>query len=493
MDELLQRVRVALADSYEIESEIGRGGMAIIYLGRDRRHDRPVAVKILPPHLASAIGHERFLQEIRMAAGLSHPYILPVLDSGERDGMLYYTMPFVEGENLRERLAREPELPIEDALRIADEMAEALGHAHGLGIVHRDVKPSNILLTPEHALLADFGVARAISRGADENLTGTGLSVGTPAYMSPQQGLADEGLDGASDQYSLACVIYEMIAGGPPFAAPTPDAVLRRHVMDPVPPLRDARPSVPAAVESTLERALSKSPAARFPSMAEFASSLRATGGADGSGSLAARRETSPGRRATLVAGGGLVLVATAFGLSSLVRGGSGAGAAASPYRLALLPCQAVVEADGVLGRNVANGVFLGLQGFTTIKPTPFAQSEAWAVEQALRGVSMSDSVANARDRLNTSTLGTCTIEPVGDDSIEVNYQLWSSDRDYVSEDVRLARTTSVYADVDPFVVALAGLLCDGSTSCGSSFRPTENVQAFSYYLEADELFLQDR
>ncbi|MFQ5529224.1 MAG: serine/threonine-protein kinase, partial [Gemmatimonadota bacterium] len=238
MDNLLQRVRLALADSYAVEAEVGRGGMAVVYLGTDLRHERSVAIKILSPQLASAIGHERFLQEIRLAAGLSHPYILPLLDSGETKGLVYYTMPFVEGENLRERLVREPQLPIEDALRIAGEMAEALGHAHALGIVHRDVKPSNILLTREHAMLADFGVARAIDRGASEHLTGTGLSVGTPAYMSPQQGLADERVDGASDQYSLACVVYEMLAGRPPFAGPTPDAVLRHHVVDPPPPLR---------------------------------------------------------------------------------------------------------------------------------------------------------------------------------------------------------------------------------------------------------------
>jgi len=487
VDNLLQRVRLALADSYEIHSEVGRGGMAVVYLATDLRHDRTVAIKVLPPDLASAVGHERFLHEIQVSAGLSHPYILPLLDSGQTDGLLYYVMPFVDGENLSERLAREAQLPIEDALRIADEMAEALGHAHALGVIHRDVKPSNILLTETHAALADFGIAFAIDRG-DERLTGTGLSVGTPAYMSPQQGLADERIDGASDQYSLACVIYEMLAGGPPFTASTPDAVLRRHVMDPIPAIRTVRPSVPAAVEAALTRALSKSPDSRFPSMEAFASALRA------SAPETSVVGPSPGRRAALVVGGGVVLAAAAFGLSTLVSGGSTMRPAAAMSRLALLPCQAADANDSILGWYVARQVHVSLGGFPTIGVTQYAQSVAWARDRALGGLSMSDSVAaDGREQLLTSTLGTCRLEPVSDDSIVVHYQLYPEDGLFTSESVRLARMTESSVDDAPLVLALVGLLCEGSTSCGSSFRPTENPDAMSYYLEADRYFLQDR
>jgi len=487
VDNLLQRVRLALADSYDIKAEVGRGGMAVVYLGTDLRHDRSVAVKVLPPHLASAVGHERFLQEIQVSAGLSHPYILPLLDSGQADGLLYYVMPFVEGENLRERLARDPQLPIEDALRIADETAQALGHAHALGVVHRDVKPSNILLTHDHALLADFGVAFAIGRGVNvaERLTGTGLSIGTPAYMSPQQGLADKRVDGASDQYSLACVIYEMLAGEPPFAAPSPDAILRSHVLDTPLLLRDLQPAVPAAVEAAVARALSKSPDARFPSMESFAAALRTldTGKALAGASL--------GRRAWHVVGGGLLLFAAAFGLSTL--GGRNADDGGASYQLALLPCQAAERADSILGRNLATDVYISLEGYPTVNATHYAQTESWATSQAAQGIPLSNSAAAAREHLGASALGVCRIEPVGADSIDVSFQIFRQGRPRETSTVRLSRTGERTAHVDPLVIELAGLLSDGSTSSDFVFRPTDDQVAWSYFLEADGFFLQDR
>jgi len=491
VDNLLQRVRLALADSYDIKAEVGRGGMAVVYRAMDLRHDRSVAVKVLPPHLASAVGYERFLHEIQVSAGLSHPYILPLLDSGQADGLLYYVMPFVEGENLRERLAREKHLPVEDALRIGLEMAEALGHAHHLGIVHRDVKPSNILLTREHALLADFGVAFAIGRGTqtDERLTGTGLSVGTPEYMSPQQGLADERVDATSDQYSLACVIYEMLAGDSPFAAPSPDAVLRRHVMDTPASLRTLRPTISEAVDGAVARALSKSPESRFPTMEAFASALQ---------SSRASRSTPrvpTGRRARILVGGGLLLAAAAAGLATLGDGLSPGGSIdeSATHQLALLPCQAVASADSILGRSVANAVTYGLQGFPSIGVTAYSQSEAWARSQNSMGVPLADSVAAAREHLGASTLGICTLNPVADDSVDVDFQLYGEAGEFTSRRVRLGRYNESAANVDPLVMDLALLFCEGLTACGSSFHPTENPQAFSTFLEADEQFLQGR
>src|SRR5512146_3565174 len=217
-----------LAHGYEIERELGRGGMATVYLARDRRHDRTVAVKVLSPDLSQAFGIERFQREIAITAKLAHPNILPLHDSGESDGRLYYVMPFVAGESLRARLDRERQLPVRDAICIARGVASALEHAHANGIIHRDIKPENILLSDGQPIVADFGIARAVEQSAGDQLTATGVSIGTPAYMSPEQA-AGEPVDERSDIYSLGCVLYEMLAGEPPFTGPTAQAVVAKR------------------------------------------------------------------------------------------------------------------------------------------------------------------------------------------------------------------------------------------------------------------------
>ena len=259
----------ALADRYRVERELGRGGMATVYLAHDLRHDRPVALKVLRPELAASLGPERFLQEIRIAARLQHPHILPVHDSGEAAGRLWYTMPYVEGESLRQRMAREGQLPLDQAVRIATQVLSALGYAHAHGVIHRDIKPENILLEGDEAVVADFGVARAITAAGQDRLTETGLALGTPAYMSPEQAAASRELDGRSDLYALGCVLYEMLAGQPPFVGATAQQLLARHAMDPVPPLRTVRATVPEGVEQSVMRALAKVPADRFPTAAD--------------------------------------------------------------------------------------------------------------------------------------------------------------------------------------------------------------------------------
>ncbi len=267
----------ALRDRYVLERELGRGGMATVYLARDLKHDRPVALKVLRPELAATVGPERFRREIQLAARLQHPHILTVHDSGEANGELWFTMPYVEGENLRARLGREGQLPLETALRITREAAQALQYAHEHGVVHRDIKPENLLLTPDgNTLVADFGIARAIggAAGAQERLTETGLSIGTPRYMSPEQASGDRAVDARADVYSLGCVLYEMLAGHPPFHGTTAQEILARHALDPVPPLRSARDAIPPAIEQTVARALAKSPADRFPTAARFAEAL---------------------------------------------------------------------------------------------------------------------------------------------------------------------------------------------------------------------------
>ena len=265
-------------ENYEVVRELGHGGMATVYLAQDLRHSRQVALKVLRPELSANYGADRFAREIGIAAQLNHPHILALHDSGSFDlGLgepaLFYAMPYVDGRSLRDRLREEPQLPLPEALRIARQVADALEYAHRQGVIHRDIKPANILLTNDHAIVADFGIARALDRAATEAVTQAGLTLGTPAYMSPEQAEGTH-LDGRSDVYSLGCVVYEMLAGHPPFAGTTAQVVLARHAVDPVPPLRTVRRTVPIAVEQAIMRALAKIPADRFATARDFADAL---------------------------------------------------------------------------------------------------------------------------------------------------------------------------------------------------------------------------
>ncbi len=271
----LESLRAALAGRYAIEAELGRGGMATVFLAEDPKHKRKVAVKVLKPELAATLAVERFLREIEIAASLTHPHILPVYDSGEAAGFLYFVMPYVDGESLRDRLNRDRQLPIDEAVKITREVADALDYAHRREVVHRDVKPANILIEAGHAVMADFGIARGVSEACGVQLTETGLAVGTPIYMSPEQSSGEEEVDGRSDLYSLGCVAYEMLAGVPPFSGPNARAIMARHMVDPVPPIRTVRPEVPAHVERAVTRALAKTPADRYAALADFAEALK--------------------------------------------------------------------------------------------------------------------------------------------------------------------------------------------------------------------------
>jgi len=265
-----ERLRVALVDRYRIEREIGSGGMATVYLAQDLKHPRQVAVKVLDPDLTQTSGAERFLREIETAAKLTHPHILPLIDSGEAGGFLYFVMPYVKGESLRDRISREGQLPLDDALKITREVAAALSYAHGQGVVHRDIKPENILLSAGEAVVADFGVAQAVAEAERGRLTQTGMSIGTPAYMSPEQAAGERDLDGRSDQYALACVLYEMLAGQPPFPGVHSETVVRQHLTADPPDVTRLRPTVPHGVAQALAKGMAKAPADRFKTTSDF-------------------------------------------------------------------------------------------------------------------------------------------------------------------------------------------------------------------------------
>jgi serine/threonine-protein kinase len=262
-----------LGDRFALERELGRGGMATVYLARDLRDGKPVAVKVMHRGLATALGTERFLREIQIAASLSHPQIVPLYESGNAGDLLYYIMPYVEGESLYQMLERKRRLPLEDALQIVREVAQALGYAHSRGVLHRDVKPENILVAGGHALVADFGLAQVIGAADREKLTATGVTIGTVYYMSPEQLRADRNLDQRTDIYSLGCILYEMLTGEPPYTGPL-DQVVVRIITAPVPSVRLLNAGVPPAVDHALSRALSKSAADRFSTMEEFAAAL---------------------------------------------------------------------------------------------------------------------------------------------------------------------------------------------------------------------------
>jgi serine/threonine protein kinase/Flp pilus assembly protein TadD len=273
MTGLIDRLQDALAGRYLLEREVGRGGMATVHLAQDLKHRRAVAVKVLHPELAANVGSDRFLREIEIAAALNHPHILTLIDSGSADRLLYYVMPFVEGESLRGRLSRERRLPVGEAVELARKVAGALAYAHSRGVVHRDIKPENVMLHQGEPMVTDFGIARALS-GEGESLTQTGISLGTPAYMSPEQASGEHGIDGRSDIYSLACMLYEMLAGEPPFTGPTVQAVIVKRFTEQVRPVRTLRPEVPEEVERALFRALARAPAERFATAGDFSQAL---------------------------------------------------------------------------------------------------------------------------------------------------------------------------------------------------------------------------
>ena len=333
--DLFEQLRTALADRYAIDRKIGEGGMATVYFAHDLAEPRDVAIKVLRPELAASIGGDRFVREIEVASKLSHPNILGMYDSGQTDDFLWFTMPFIEGESLRDRLEREGQLPLDDALSIIRQVGTALAFAHKQGIIHRDIKPENILLTGDRAIVADFGIARAVTQAGGEKLTRTGMAVGTPVYMSPEQAMADK-VDARSDEYSVGCVLYEMLVGQPPFTGSNPVALMARHSMEKVPSVRLVRETVPDQVENMIMKALAKAPADRYQTMDQFVAALE---GAETAPIYSHRDKGKAAARKRLIIGAatGVVVLLAAAGAFLKFRSKAAVAEGPPPSQLAIL------------------------------------------------------------------------------------------------------------------------------------------------------------
>jgi len=471
----LESLRGALADRYAVERELGRGGMATVYLARDLKHGRPVAIKVLRPEIAAALGPERFLREIEVAARLTHPHILPLHDSGQAGGSLYYVMPYIEGESLRDRLEREGQLPLEEALRITREVASALSYAHGHDVVHRDIKPENILLSGGEAVVADFGIARAITQAAGTRLTETGIPVGTPQYMSPEQASGGGPIDGRSDVYSLACVLYEMLVAEPPYTGPSAQVVIAKRFTDPVPSVRRLRDTIPPTMDAAITKALAKAPTDRFATAAQFGEALEAP----------AQRARDTGRRTSrLAAGAGLAatLVVAAAGLFVLSRP-HGTPALAGPpgQSIAVLPFVNVSGApqEEYLSDGISEELINALSKLPQLKvvarPSSFAfkgkNEDVRQIGQALQVATvLGGSVRRAANRLRVTAQLT---------DARNGYNLWSETYDREMGDVFAVEDGISHAIMRALQMHLVS-----EDSLTLLRRPTHDVEAYDLYLK---------
>ncbi|MEP6832290.1 MAG: protein kinase [Gemmatimonas sp.] len=490
---VVQRLSTALVGRYTIEGELGQGGMATVYLAHDVKHDRKVAIKVLSPEIGAAIGADRFLLEIKTTAGLRHPHIIPLYDSGEvrssgsgdlEGTLLYYVMPLVDGESLRQRLERETQLPIDDALRIASEVADALSFAHVRGVVHRDIKPENIMLEGGHAVVADFGIARALSAAGGVRITQTGMSVGTPMYMSPEQAAGEQDIDGRSDQYSLACVLYEMLGGQPPFTGKNAATITRQHMIAEVSPITNLRPSVPASVVDALQRALSKSPADRFNPVAQFGAAIASRTTVAGNGASTEQRSvpanTNHTRRNTYIGAAALGIVAVAFAAWRFGAAPTVESTAPGTAAIAVLPFADLSpdHANAYLGDGIAETLInalvhvpgLAVTGRTSAFAFRGREADIKEIGRELHvGVVLSGSVQRVGDKLRISA-------QLVDVATGVN--IWSDKFDRPVTDIFAVQDEVAQSAVSALKLTLA----PGSTN-GAALVGTRNADAYNAYL----------
>jgi len=469
----LDRLKTALGDSYAIERELGEGGMATVYLAEDLKHRRKVAVKVLKPELAAAVGHERFLREITTTANLRHPHILPLYDSGEADGFLYYVMPYVEGESLQARLAREKQLPLDDALQIAREVADALSYAHAHDVIHRDIKPDNIMLESGHAVVADFGIARALDAAGGEALTQTGIAVGTPVYMSPEQASGGSDVDGRSDLYALGCVLYEMLGGQPPFTGSTAESLVHQHVMVEAPPITNLRPAVPAPVVAALARALAKAPADRFNPVGMFATALAPDAATVSHQALPAA--SSPNRSVWIAVGSLVVAAALAAGFFLRGSGTPSAGAIPGERSVAVLLFENI-------GGDPESEYFSA--GITEDIIAHLSKNPDIKVVRALQYTGSATSMREVGRDLGVNTVLGGSVRQAGDDvrvvaqliDTETEENLWAE-----TYDRKLHNIFAIQTDIARNITEAMGAVL--VPEAGSAGPPTRDLEAYQLYL----------
>ena len=451
---MLENVKKALESRYSIERELGRGGMATVYLAEDLRHGRRVALKVLHPELSSALGPDRFLREIKLAARLNHPHIVPLFDSGEAAGYLFYVMPVVEGESLRDRLLRDGHVPMEESLQLVRGIASALDYAHRNNIVHRDIKPENVMLQEGEAIVMDFGIAKAVSVAAGDTLTQTGMMVGTPAYVSPEQAAGEKVVDGRSDQYSLACVLYEMLSGRKPFVGATAQAVLSKRFTEPVPSIRSVFAAAPEEVETALGKALSKDATERFSTTMDFARAL-----------LAAQSRTPDG--------------------SPLTAGGPGAikSIAVLPFANMSADPEGEFFADGI-AEEIINALSkiksLRVSSRTSSFTFKGKNEDIREIGRRLQvGTVLEGSVRKAGKRLRL----TAQLVNAADNS-----QLWAERYDRELEDV-----FAIQDEISQSIVAALRVVLSEDEKKAIEQVKTTNVEAYEIYLRGRQYFHQHR
>jgi serine/threonine protein kinase/Flp pilus assembly protein TadD len=447
----IERLRGALSQSYSIDRELGRGGMATVYLAQDVKHERLVALKVLHPELAASLGPDRFLREIKTAARLNHPHILGLHDSGEANGFLYYVMPYVEGESLRERLDREHQLPVDEAVHHARSIAAALDYAHRQNIVHRDIKPENVMLFEGEAMVMDFGIAKAVSEAGSETLTQTGMMVGTPAYVSPEQAAGETNLDGRSDQYSLACVLYEMLSGERAFSGPTAQAVMAKRFTDTVKPLRSLRGSIPEPVERAVTKAMSTDVADRYRTAAIFAQALA-------SGNVATPTDTATMSQPTVSAAKSVAVI---------------------PFANMSPDPENEYFTDG-MAEEIINAL-------TKIKSLRVASR---TVSFALKG--KNEDLGEVGRKLKVSTVLDGSVRKMGNRlritaqlvNVADGYQLWNERYDREMEDV-----FAIQDDISQAIVKSLRVILSEDEKKAIGQARTENLQAYEFYLRGRQFF----
>jgi tRNA A-37 threonylcarbamoyl transferase component Bud32/tetratricopeptide (TPR) repeat protein len=491
----ISSLNTALEGRYVVESELGRGGMATVYLARDTKHDRHVALKVLRPELAAVIGSARFLNEIRITARLQHPHILPLHDSGEAGGYLFYVMPYVEGETLRARVAREGQLPLDDAVNITRQIADALAYAHSRNVVHRDVKPENILLQGEHAVVADFGISRAIEAAGRARVTATGLAIGTPAYMSPEQASGAERVDGRSDVYSLACVLYEMLGGEPPHTGVTPQAILARQLTGDVQSLRPLRTSVTPQLDAVLRRALAPAAADRFATAHDFGTAVRSAVRA--SAAIRAVRSLRVTRRSIVIAAALLVAGITVAAVV-LLRSRSTGAASDGRAGVAVFPFRPGGTGEG-WSETLADLLATALEGTPGLRI-----ADPWALWQPLRPTRGARAIAPDPDEAERLARGAQAGHYVmgsvtqSGERLELSVRIYRAGTSEPLQSILAGGATDSLADiVQHLAVQVIGSLWAVEDSAPSVRRiegyATRSAEALKAYLDAREAMRRGR